>query len=82
MYIRLEKINHLRRQRRYYTLRVERTLFGDWSVTREWGRIGNPGKEQMAIFDTQAAAEAEFQTLKALKTRRGYSPIPIQLMLF
>jgi hypothetical protein len=34
--VRLEKINHIKRQRRFYLLGVMRTLFGEWCLVREW----------------------------------------------
>ena len=41
--ISLERHNSARRMHRYYRLTVERNLFGEWSLVREWGRIGQPG---------------------------------------
>ena len=28
---------------RYYRMEIMPGLFGDWSLVREWGRIGQPG---------------------------------------
>ena len=29
---------------RFYSVQLARNLFGDWSIMREWGRIGSPGR--------------------------------------
>ena len=47
MFVRLEKINAEERQRRFYVMNVSRTLFGDWCLIREWGRIGSKGGQRM-----------------------------------
>ncbi|MEM1364057.1 MAG: WGR domain-containing protein, partial [Pseudomonadota bacterium] len=31
-------------KRRFYALSVQRTLFGEWALVREWGRIGVGGR--------------------------------------
>ncbi|MDA5095612.1 WGR domain-containing protein [Aliiroseovarius sp. KMU-50] len=76
MFVRLEKINPEKRQRRYYKMRVARTLFGRWCVIREWGRIGRAGG-QMRTDDApnQAAAEAALTQLCTEKCRKGYLQI-------
>jgi predicted DNA-binding WGR domain protein len=79
----LEKINHIKRQRRFYLLGVMRTLFGEWCLVREWGRIGAAGgQSKRTYFASRADCEAELQKIKSTKARRGYATIPIQLELF
>lgn len=39
----LERIDHARNMARYYRLSVVKTLFGEWAMVREWGRIGRRG---------------------------------------
>jgi predicted DNA-binding WGR domain protein len=47
--------------------------FGDWSLTREWGRIGSPGRVAIKSFATEKEArEAESQTAHA-RTRPASS---------
>ena len=36
----LEKVEPKQRMLRFYALHVAPTLFGDWALVREWGRIG------------------------------------------
>jgi predicted DNA-binding WGR domain protein len=41
--VRLEKRVPEQNQHRFYLLRLAPTLFGEWSLIREWGRIGQQG---------------------------------------
>jgi predicted DNA-binding WGR domain protein len=73
MFVRLEKINPLERQRRFYEMIVAQTLFGDWCLIREWGRIGAAGGQRMIDYtETKEEAEAALDKLSAQKCRRGY----------
>ena len=82
MRFRLEKLNHIRRQKRFYELGIVKTLFGEWCLEREWGRIGSGGGQRMyQYFGSRVEAEKALQRLKAVKSRRGYATIPVQLIL-
>ncbi len=81
--VRLEKINPFKRQRRFYELRTGQTLFGEWCLTRKWGRIGAAGGQKKVDYLTsEAEAEAALAKIKGAKNRRGYATIPVQLELF
>ncbi|SFM72627.1 WGR domain-containing protein [Shimia aestuarii] len=81
--IRLEKIVPALRQRRYYHLSLVQTLFGEWCLTRTWGRIGAAGGQSKTEYsESQEAALASLSKLKSTKCRRGYAVIPVQLELF
>lgn len=83
MRCRLEKINHIKRQRRFYEISVTRSLFGEWCLCRVWGRLGSHGgREMMSYFDSHGDAELAFERFKGQKMRRGYGVIPVQLALF
>lgn len=83
MDIRLEKIVPARRQRRYYSLTLVQTLFGEWCLVRQWGRIGAAGGQTRTEFPGSfEAARAAYTALKTAKCRRGYAAIPVQLELF
>ena len=82
MHVRLEKINHTRKQKRYYALRVSQTLFGDWCLIREWGVIGGAAQVKRDYLVEAYAAEKELERLKAAKLKRGYAVIPVQLGMF
>ena len=40
----LHRIDHAKNMHRYYRLDVQPNLFGEWSLVREWGRIGQAGR--------------------------------------
>jgi len=48
------------------------TLFDDWSLVREWGRIGSPGTIKKDWFETQALADLAFQKISQEKVNKGY----------
>lgn len=82
MQARLEKYNHLKKQKRFYLLSVQRSLFGEWYLLREWGRIGaKGGRKRIDYHPSFEAAQHAFATLKTQKLRRGYASIPEQLWL-
>ena len=57
---------------RFYALSVQPTLFGEWTLVREWGRIGRRPQALIKTYPTASdAAHAELQ-LVAAKQRRGY----------
>ncbi len=81
--VRLEKINPFKRQCKFYELRTGRTLFGEWCLTREWGRIGAAGGQTKVDYLTsEEEAELALADIKTVKNRRGYATIPVQLELF
>ena len=49
----LTQMDPARNRKRFYLLRVGRNLFGEWSLTREWGRIGSPGRVRLDTFRTE-----------------------------
>jgi predicted DNA-binding WGR domain protein len=63
-----------RNMHRFYALQVLPTLFGDWTLTTEWGRIGSAGQMQNRLFPDEAKAAAELERRLKSKVRRGYSP--------
>lgn len=83
MQLRLEKIVPAKRQSRFYALSICETLFGEWCLVREWGRIGAAGGQRMDQYlASEFEAKAAMNKLKSLKNNRGYATIPVQLELF
>jgi predicted DNA-binding WGR domain protein len=75
--IELRKIDPAKNMRRFYRLSVQPTLFGDYALVREWGRVG--AKRGQSKEDWHASAlDADAALAKALKRRlgRGYQPPP------
>ena len=70
--ISLERHNPARRMHRYYCLTVEQNLFGEWSLIREWGRIGRPSRRTIDLHLTEQDAQAAMERKGQEKRRRGY----------
>ena len=77
----LEKQHAAKNVFRYYRMEVAPNLFGEWTLHREWGRIGQGGRTRMDWFTSKDQAEAALITQEALKRKRGYWVEPQQLAL-
>jgi predicted DNA-binding WGR domain protein len=65
--IHLRRIDPTRNMARFYAMAVQPTLFGEWALQREWGRIGSAG-----LASESDAVVAMARVLKA-KQRHGYA---------
>ena len=64
---------------RFYSLLIERDLFGTVRLVRHWGRIGAiQGRELAQDFATEEEAIEALERLAAAKRRRGYQPGPLK----
>jgi predicted DNA-binding WGR domain protein len=61
--------------RRFYSLMIERDLFGTVRLVRHWGRIGTSGQEKAEVFDTIEAAGQALEAIARAKRRRGYGDL-------
>ena len=59
---------------RFYHVHIAPTLFGEWSVIREWGRIGCPGTVRHKSAHSEQEAQDIADQIAAAKIRRGYAP--------
>ncbi len=59
--------------RRFYSLALATSLFGEWGVRRQWGRIGASGRERTDWYTEAQEAEGALQALLRAKRRRGYA---------
>lgn len=83
MQLLLEKIVPFKRQRRFYALSIDQTLFGEWCLIREWGRIGAAGGQKMVEYlASEGEALLALEKIKRAKNNRGYATIPVQLEMF
>ena len=57
---------------RFYRLDIVRGLFGEWGLTRNWGRIGSAGQTRTDWFDTETEAKDARLALHMAKAKRGY----------
>jgi predicted DNA-binding WGR domain protein len=58
---------------RFYVVSVAPTLFGEWSVVREYGRIGSPGTVQTRTFDREPDAQRAEQRSIKRRITHGYT---------
>jgi predicted DNA-binding WGR domain protein len=70
--IKLIRTDPSRNMHRFYALQLTATLFGEWAVIAEWGRIGSAGQVQERLFAAPELAEAAFAQRQRAKMRRGY----------
>jgi predicted DNA-binding WGR domain protein len=68
----LYKVDPDRGVARFYSLMVERDLFGTIRLVRNWGRIGTNGRQLAEVFDSELEAGAALEALARAKRRRGY----------
>jgi predicted DNA-binding WGR domain protein len=61
------------RETRYYTAILARDIFGQWCLTRVWGRRGSPmGGLRVDPFESFSCASAALERLAKRRQRRGY----------
>lgn len=68
----LRRIDPAKDMARFYSLEVERDLFGRVVLVRRWGRIGSAGKTRLDEHRGEGEALAALQRLQNAKTRKGY----------
>jgi predicted DNA-binding WGR domain protein len=68
----LHRIDPEQGVRRFYSLMIERDLFGTIRLVRNWGRIGTNGQERVEIHADEIAAGQALEALAQAKRRRGY----------
>lgn len=68
----LHRIDSEQGIRRFYSLMIERNLFGTVRLVRNWGRIGTKGQELVEIHADELEAGQALEALARLKRRRGY----------
>lgn len=61
------------RTHRFYKMFIAPSLFGEWMLVREWGRIDSPGRVRSDRFDNPGAALLALQKVGRDKLRRGYT---------
>lgn len=71
----LTKRNPEENQFRFYKLSISPALFGEWSLVREWGRIGSAGTVKIDFFDTEKEAVQKQAQLFKQKQKKGYQPV-------
>lgn len=68
----LVRHNALENMHRYYVMTISPGIFGDWSLVRQWGRIGHPGTVKMDWFPTPEEALMVGSRIAESKRKKGY----------
>jgi len=68
----LHRVDPSVNMRRFYTISLENSLFGDILLVRSWGRIGTRGRVRFDWFDNPTDAANELTRIASVKARRGY----------
>jgi predicted DNA-binding WGR domain protein len=71
----LHRIDQEQGIRRFYSLMIERDLFGTVHLVRNWGRIGTKGQELVEIHEDEIEAGKALEAIAAMKRRRGYQDL-------
>jgi predicted DNA-binding WGR domain protein len=71
-HIYLERHDAKQNMHRFYQLLVMPGLFDDWSLVKEWGRVGSPGTVRKEWFTTEQEAELASQKISGKKIKKGY----------
>lgn len=72
MKARLEKCDPTKNVARYYQMSVLPNLFGEWTLRREWGRIGRGGQMRLDLFRSLLEAEDALKSLTHAKEKHDY----------
>lgn len=73
-FLRFESVDQEHNRARFYTLDLQRTLWGELAVVCTWGRIGGPGRSLARIVGDQVEAAALLEKAAARRIKRGYQP--------
>ncbi|MBS3954218.1 MAG: WGR domain-containing protein [Methylomicrobium sp.] len=74
-HIYLERHDPDKNLHRFYQMFVTPGIFGDWSLVREWGKVGSPGTVRKDWFDSKEEAKTAGNKLRVIKDRKGYHSI-------
>jgi predicted DNA-binding WGR domain protein len=68
----LDRCDPSQNMSRFYVLRIERSLFGEPTLVREWGRSGQWGRQIIETHSSEDRALESLETWLRRKQRRGY----------
>lgn len=57
---------------RYYQVVLQSDLLGGWTLVREWGAQGSPGRVKRDHFETFEEATTALERVRDDQVRRGY----------
>ncbi|WP_414476393.1 WGR domain-containing protein [Microvirga sp. M2] len=60
---------------RFFSLMIERDLFGTIRLVRHWGFVGAKGQEQVEIFPDETEAAQALEAWATAQRYRGYTDL-------
>jgi len=72
-HIYLERHDPDKNLHRFYQMFVTPGIFGDWSLVREWDRVGSPGTVRKNWFDTEEETVIARQKIVDSKQKKRLS---------
>ena len=60
---------------RFFSLMIERDLFGTIRLVRNWGPVGSKGREQVEIFPNETEAAQALETWATAQRQKGYTDL-------
>lgn len=75
MKVRLEKHDSKRNIARYYRMSILPNLFSEWTLYREWGRVGQIGQVRLDLFRSPLEVADAFKSRMYAKQKREYQKI-------
>jgi len=57
----------------FYRVEIVGNLFGEFSVIREWGRVGGQARERVDLFEGLLEASHAADRVRRARLRRGYT---------
>ena len=60
---------------RFYSLMIERDLFGTIRLVRNWGLVGSRGQEKAEIYPSEAAAAQALEAWTEAQRQKGYTDL-------
>jgi predicted DNA-binding WGR domain protein len=60
---------------RFFSLMIERDLFGTIRLVRNWGFVGSKGQEKVEIFPEETQAARALEAWADAQRRKGYSDL-------
>jgi predicted DNA-binding WGR domain protein len=62
---------------RYYEVRLQQDLWGQWVLVVRWGRRGTAlGQTRRQPYPAEAAAQSQIEKIHQRRLQRGYHPVP------
>ncbi|WP_262267274.1 MULTISPECIES: WGR domain-containing protein [Microvirga] len=60
---------------RFFSLMIERDLFGTIRLVRNWGAVGSKGQEKVDIYPEEAQATRALELWADAQRRKGYTDL-------